>query len=82
MEDEPWLTKTINTPELYARVLFLSANNYLCIEEVFYTSEVRCLADMAESTVWNRMETPPTDGKELIGTLPAKIISTMITANN
>ena len=82
-----WSTK-INTPSLDSKLFFLNENNHLCLDgDMFkgnstWIRQMWCLADFAESTEWIQMpqffDTPQL---QLIGTLPAKIITSMITTN-
>ena len=82
-----WLAKTCNTPDLGSK-LFLNSKNHLCMEGERYSVPIRrwevwCLADIGESN-WQEMPRTyvfSTDDMRFVGTLPAKIISTMITAN-
>ena len=66
---------------------FLNEKNHLCQEgetqdeDGNWISQAWCLADNAESTEWIQMPVSGKEQLELMETLPAKIISSMIKAN-
>ena len=83
-----WSTKNTRIPNLLGwNPFFLNANNHLCkegemLDEENTVRKVFCLADLAESAEW--IQTPlvsATVQLTLMGTLSAKIISSMIKAN-
>ena len=72
-------------PSLFESKFFFGANNHLCLEgrvpRSINTWQQWCLGDPAESTVWSMLETPHMGRNTPLGTLSAKIISSMVEAN-
>ena len=82
---EHWSMKETQAPILYHMSLFLNENNHLCqegetFEDGILISQAWCLADI-DSTEWNQMRSFSTGQWKIIGTLPAKIISSMVKAS-
>ena len=75
-------------PNQYERsTIVLNSKNHLCMDGKIrdddrnWSTHLWCLADLDEATEWIQMPTVyGTDQLKLIGTLPAKIISSMVTA--
>ena len=89
-DEDVWSVMDTRVPIGYFGSFFLNMENHLCLEEVIYygpvgdrSTVVYCLEHI-DSTEWFVMPIEyafKTDQNVFMGTLPVKIISTMVTAN-